>query len=223
MTTDKKTAHFAGLLYLVIAVLGFYSIMYVPSQIRVAGDATATMSNLLDHAFLFRTGIVGSLAGSVVFFFLAFILYRLFRSTDERWATLMVAMVVVQIPVVFFGQAFNISALMIAHGDLMLGVDAVTREDVVTLLLKTYSNSELVLEVFWGLWLLPLGGLVYRSGKLPRFLGIFLIIGGIAYIIESASFLLFPTVGSVVEQYTFVLYAVGELSTMLWLLVKGAK
>lgn len=219
----QKIARLAGLLYLLLAVLGFFAIMYVPSQIMVWDDATETMNNLLTKEFLFRTGIASHLISSVVFLLLAFVLYRLLRSVNEYWAKLMVAIVVVQIPIVLFNEALHVSALMIAKGNLLESIDLVQREGFVTLFLKTYSYGIIILEIFMGLWLIPLGQLVYKSNILPRFLGVLLIAGGIAYIVESLSYILIPYYFSSVEQVTFIFYAAGELLTMFWLLFKGVK
>jgi hypothetical protein len=135
----------------------------------------------------------------------------------------MVAMVVVQIPIVLLSEALHISALMIAKGSLLESINNVQREDFVSLFLKTYSYGIIILEIFMGLWLIPLGQLIYKSNMLPRFIGVLLIAGGIAYIVESLSYILIPDHFSSVEQVTFIFYAAGELLTMFWLLIKGVK
>src|ERR1019366_2699984 len=94
---------------------------------------------------------------------------------------------------------------------------------VVLVLVKINSSMTLTLEVFWGLWLIPFGQLVYKSSFIPRILGILLILGGIAYLIESFTGLLLPKDVSTVNQFTFVFYSLAEISTMLWLLIKGVK
>ena len=79
-----------------------------------------------------------------------------------------------------------------------------------------------VVGIFFGLWLIPFGQLVYKSGFIPRILGILLIIASIGYIIESFSFLLLPDYISLIRTYTFILYF-GELPIIFWLLIKGVK
>jgi hypothetical protein len=86
-----------------------------------------------------------------------------------------------------------------------------------------HRYGSVTLEIFWGLWLIPFGKLVYKSGFIPRIFGVLLIIGGIGYIVESAAFMLFPIYHSFILQYIGVSYAIGELSIMLWLLIKGVK
>ena|ERR1039457_5215567 len=113
MTSDKKTARIAGLLYLLLAITGAYSILYVPSQIMVRGDVAATAVKILSHEFLFRTGIINDLVSNTIFVFLVLLLYRLFRQVNGHQARLMVALVIVQIPAVFINEGFNIASLIV--------------------------------------------------------------------------------------------------------------
>ena len=223
MNSNKKTARIAGLLYLILAITGAYSIMYVPSQIIVRGDAAATANNLLANEFLFRTGIVSSLISSIIFVFLVLVLYRLFKQLNEHQAKLMFAFVIVQIPIAFLIEAFNITSVMILKGEVLKILELNQKQDFAMLFLKVHNYGTVILEIFWGLWLIPFGQLVYKSGFIPRILGVLLITGGIGYIIESLSFLLFPSYHSFVSQFTIVLYSIGELAMILWLLIKGVK
>ncbi len=83
MTSLKKTARVAGLLYLLMVLTSLYAHVYVPLQIFVKGDTVATTNNILANEFLFRTCIVVSLAGATIFLFLALSLYRLFREVSH--------------------------------------------------------------------------------------------------------------------------------------------
>ena len=222
-TSLKKTARIAGLLYLFLIITGAYCIMYVPSQIIGLGDAVTTAKNILSNEFLFRTGIMSDIISNTIFVFLVLVLYRLFKPVNEYQAKLMVALVSVQIPAVFIMEAFNITSLMIFKGEILKTFELSQRQDLAMLFLKINDYGTLTLEMFWGLWLLPFGQLVYKSGFIPRILGILLIIGGMAYIIVSLTHLLLPNYSAFVSQYTPVFYAIGELSIMLWLLIKGVK
>lgn len=219
----KNTARIAGLLYLALAITGVYCIMYVPSQIIVPGDASATAENTLSNEFLFRTDIIGDVISNVIFVFLALILYRLFKQVNEHQAKLMVALVIVQIPVLFIMEAFNITALMAFKGEILKTFEPIQRQDLAMLFLKINDYGTSTLEMFWGLWLIPFGRLAYKSGFIPRILGILLIIAGIAYMVDSSISLLFPGYRAFVNQPTLLLVAIGELSIMLWLLIKGVK
>lgn len=219
----KKTARLAGFLYLLLIITGVYSIMFVSSQINVQGDAASTAKNILINEFLFRTGIFNDFISNTIFVLLVLVLYRIFKQVNERQAKLMVALVIVQIPAVFIMEAFNITSLMIYKGEILQTFELNQRQDIATLFLKINENGMVALEVFWGLWLIPFGQLVYKSGFIPRILGILLIIAGIEYMIDSFISLLFPNYSAFVNQFTILFVAIGEISIMLWLLIKGVK
>ncbi len=219
----KKTARLAGLLYLILIITGVFSIMYVSSQIIVQGDAIATAKNILTKEFLFRTGIVNDLISNTIFVLLVLVLYRMFKQINENMAKLMVALVIVQIPVVFIMESLNITSLMIFKGELLQTFEISHRQDLAMLFLKINDYGTLTIEMFWGLWLLPFGLLVYKSRFIPRIFGILLIIAGIAYMNSSLISLLFPSYSAIVNQPTLLLVAIGEISITLWLLIKGVK
>jgi hypothetical protein len=219
----KKTAKLAGLLYLFLVITGVFSIMFVSSQIIVQGDTVTTAKNILAKEFLFRTGLIIDLIGNTIFVLLVLVLYRMFKQVNEHQAKLMVALVVVQIPAVFTMEALNITSLMIFKGEILQTFELNQRQDLAMLFLKINDYGTLTLEMFWGLWLLPFGLLVYRSGFIPRIFGILLIIAGIAYINSSLVSLLFPSYSAIVNQPTLLLVAIGEISITLWLLIKGVK
>ncbi len=221
--SKQKLAKTAGVLYLFIVILSFWSFMYVPSQTQVRGDAVATMSKILSNEFLFRSGIIGNLANAVIFLFLALIFYRLFKDIDENLAKSLVVLVVVQIPIFFVSEALIYSALMVAKVELLKSYEVTQRQEFVLFLLRTSKYVIIVLQIFWGLWLIPLGQLILKSGYLPRIIGIFLILGGGAYVIEVMDYILLSEKLSFITDYFAILYSVAELSTVFWLLVKGVK
>ncbi len=223
MSSLKKTARIAGLCYLLLGIAGVYSIIYVPSKIMVRGDAVATANNILANEFLFRTSIISDIISNTIFVFLVLVLYRLFKQVNEHRAKLLVALVIVQIPAVFFMEAFNITSLMIFKGEILKTFELTQRQDLAMLFLKINDYGGLTLEMFWGLWLIPFGLLVYRSEFIPRTFGVLLIIAGFAYMIDSFISLLFPSYRAFVNQPTLLFVAIGEISIMLWLLIKGAK
>ncbi len=135
----------------------------------------------------------------------------------------MVALVLVQIPAVFIMEALNITSLMIFKGEILQTFELNQRQDLAMLFLKINDYGTLTLEMFWGLWLLPFGLLVYKSGFIPRIFGILLIIAGIAYVTGSFVALLFPSYSTFVNQPTLLLVAIGEISITLWLMIKGVK
>lgn len=219
----KKTARLAGLIYLILIITGVYSIIYVSSKIIVQGDVLSTAVNILANEFLFRTGIVNDIISNTVWIFLALTLYRLFKHINKQQSKLLLALVIVQIPAVFFMEAFNITSLMLLKGELLETFELSQRQDLAMLFLKMNDYGVLVLETFWGLWLLPFGLLVNKSGFIPRIFGVLLIIAGIAYIIDSFTGLLFPGFSAWINQPTLLIVAIGEISITLWFLIKGVK
>jgi hypothetical protein len=220
----KKTARLAGLLYLIWIITGLYAMFYIPSHTIVQGDAAATASKILANEFIFRTGIINDIISSAIWVFMVLLLYRLFKQVNERQAKLLVALVIVQIPVVFFMEAFNITSLMLFKGDILKTFELSQRQDLAMLFLKISDYGVLILETFWGLWLFPLGILVYRSRFLPRFLGIWLLITGIFYVVLSFTSIILPQSKDTIFNSPFALpVEIGEVAFMLWLLIIGAK
>lgn len=219
----NKTARFAGLLYFIWVLTGIYGILYVTPQIIIQGDPGAIARNIISKEFLFRTGIINDIVSNILWVFLVFALYHLLKKVSEYQAKLMVAFVLVQIPAVFFVEAGNIASLMIIKGEIFKTFELSQRQDLAMLLLKINDYTNIILEMFWGIWLLPFGILVYKSGFIPRILGIFLILNGIAYIIPSSTALLFPNYTTIVSRFAMPFWVLGEISITLWLLIKGVK
>lgn len=218
----KNTARLGGLLYLIWILTGLYGMFYIPSRINLDGDTASSAQNILSHEFLFRTGIINDLISSAVWVFMVFVFYRLFKSVDERVAKLLVALVIVQIPVVFIAESFSITSLLILKGELLNTFELRQRQELAMLLLKINEYGAPALEVYWGLWLLPLAILVYRSRFLPRFLGVWLAINGLAFLVLSMTSLLLAQYKDMVFKIAFPAM-LGEVAFMLWLLIKGAK
>jgi hypothetical protein len=223
MNPTDKAARIAGALYLSLLVFGPFSLMYVPSKIYVRGNATATASNVLTHETLFRFGIVADLLGSIMFMFVVMALYRLLSRVSTMHASHMAALGLVSAGVGFLNDLNNIAALILFRGGEFLTVfDKPQRDALGMLFLRLHGQGILIDELFWGLWLLPFGILVIKSGFLPRILGVLLIINCFAYVAVSLTNLLQMPFASVVEQYAFI-PETGELWIILWLVIKGAK
>ncbi|MCU0470964.1 MAG: DUF4386 domain-containing protein [Arcicella sp.] len=223
MKSIQKTARLAGFYYLLVAICGFYGIMYVPSQIMAKGNVVATMQNILTKELLFRSGITVNLLGSVAFMLTALTFYQLFKNIDDRKARWMLALVLVQIPINFVAESFVIASIMIAKGEILKNLSLIEQQNWVMFFLRLKSYTIVVLMIFWGLWLIPLGQLILKSGYLPKWIGILLVLGGIAYTIESIDFILLSERLSFITDYGFIFYSTAELSTVAWLLVKGVR
>lgn len=222
MTSLKKTARVAGLLYLVMVLTSLYAHVYVPLQIFVKGDAVATTNNILANEFLFRTCIVVGLIEATIFLFLVLNLQRLLKEVNNHLARLMVALVGVQIPFAFILATLKLTSLMILRSDLSNTVSHGQLPDLAMLFLQITRYGNATLALFGGLWLFPLGLLVYKSRFIPRIFGVLLIIAGTGYTSGSLTSMLFPGY-SQPQLLPFVFFGLGEISMMLWLLFKGVK
>lgn len=223
MPSLQKSARTAGWLYLVLVILGLVNLIYIPSKLIVRGNAAATAQKILESEPLFRFSIASGVVSLVVFLFLALALYRLLKEIDQPLAMLMVILVLVQIPIGFVDEVNQLAVLVLLRGADFLSVfDQPHREALAMLFLKLSGQMTIVTEIFWGLWLFPLGWLVFRSGFLPRFLGVWLIINGVAYVATSFVGMLSPQHMEFVSKITFPAL-LGELAFMLWLVLRGAR
>jgi len=206
-----------------MVITGPFTLLYIPAKLIVRGNAAATADNILTHETLFRLGIVGDLFTPVIFICLGIALYRLLSGVNKTWASLMVAFVVVSSTVGFLNVLNNIAALTLFHGtDFLAVLEKSQRDALGYLFIRLHSQGNLINEIFWGLWLFPFGLLVFRSGFLPRFIGVWLMVNCFGWVVLSITALFFPpyyeTAFRMAQPVLF-----GELAIMLWLLIKGAK
>ena len=223
MTSLKREARIAGFIYLALTIIAPFRLIYVPGKLFVHGDAAATAHNIATHEFLFRLGIFGDLVTGTVSLLLTFTLYHLFKGVDKKLAALMFVLGFMDTPLYFFNVLNDAGALLVVQGgDFLQAFDAGQRDGLVTLFLRMHGMMISCAEMFWGLWLFPLALLVIRSRFLPRFLGYWLILNGLAYLALCVSGVLFPAVEDTVSNIAFPLQ-LGEVAFVLWLVVMGAR
>ena len=211
------TARVAGLLYLIVAILGGFG-FFLGQSLITPGDAGLTAGNVLASESLFRLASVSALVAQTVQIVLVLVLYNLLKPVNKNIAVLMVIFSLVGIPIAMLNLLNQFAALLLLSGAGYLAAFETDQLHSLTMLfldLQTIGVS--IAQIFWGLWLLPLGYLVYKSGFLPGILGILLMIGGFGYLVDSATFFLFPNFDATLSQFTFI----GELLLPLWLLIKG--
>ncbi len=222
MYPTKEDARIAALFYVLMGLPAPFALIYIPRTLIVRGDAAATAKNILAHEMLFRVGIFGELFSAVAFILLALALYRLLSGTNKTQASLMVILVAISVAITFANVVNNIAALTLFRGDFLAALDKRQLEALGMLFLGLHHQGLVVNQIFWGLWLLPFGVLVMRSGFLPRILGVLLIVNCFAYVAVSLTSLLLPSYANLVSRA--VLPALlGELWIWLWLLMKGVK
>jgi hypothetical protein len=214
----------AGFWYLLLTLIGPLRLIYIPRKLFVDRNASATVHNIAAHEWLFRFGILGDLVCGVILIFLVMAFYRLFKGVDQNLAVLVVIFGGVMPALInFVGVVSDSGALMFVRGaDFLSAFDKPQRDALVMLFLGLRDHQNTAAEILWGVWLFPLAVLVYRSGFLPRFLGVWLAINGFAYVTLSCTGVLLP-------QYQDKVFIIsqpalfGELAIMLWLVIKGAK
>ena len=219
----NRTARLAGALYLALMPFGFFGIIYVPSVLVVPGDAASTSRNIMASEWLIRSGTVSVLISQIVFVFLVLALYRLLKPVNKSHAMLMVVLAVPAVPIAFLTEVNHLAVLRLLNSADNGGFSSHQLHALLMLFLDMRESGMLFALVFWALWLLPLGLLVFRSGFLPKLLGILLVIGCVGYLIDVSAQLLFPGVPTIsqVTSTIAMLAAVSELLLALWLLVKG--
>jgi Domain of unknown function (DUF4386) len=220
MTSIGNPGRFAGLLYLLTSIVGFFAMVYVPERLIVSGDALTTAHNITSNEMLFRMGIAAQLLSEAGFIFVALALYDLLKGVNWRHASLMVLLIVVAIPIAFLNELNAIAALvLVSGGDFLSPLGEPQRDALAMLFLNLHHFGFVIAELFSGLWLFPLALLVYRSRFLPRFLGAWLGLAGLAWVMLCLTGILLPQV----HLYAYSQPALfGEMAFMLWLMIKGA-
>lgn len=214
-----RTARATGLLYLGLGVTGVLGFMLIRNQLYVADDQVATLAHLADWEGLARAGIaleIGTVGFQVL---VALWFYRLFRSVDT-FAAGAIAVFGVMNAVAILGSAAMLGvALEVVHGGQVVATDPA---GTVQALYVASENFWAVGNLFFGLWLVPMGWLAVRSGWFPRLLGRLLLIGGVGYVASALVSYLLPgadlLVGVLVVPAT-----VGELWMLGYLIVIGVR
>jgi hypothetical protein len=224
MPLSRNPGRVAGLLYLLLVVLGPIRLIYIPSRLLATENPAIISQNLAAHALLFRTGIASEIVLAVVGVILTLAFYRLFEAVN-RYAAVLVVLLGGVVPAVidFFIAAFDLQALEIARGaEFLSAIDKTHQDAMVGLLISLGNHSNTAAELLWGAWLFPLGFLVYKSRFLPRFIGIWLYVNGAAYIALCFTGIFAPPYQSKVFTYSTPL-TLAEIVLMLWLVIRGAR
>jgi hypothetical protein len=225
MDPQKQTARIAGLIYSIVIVTGTLYLQYIPSLYKLPVEATKFKAVIPTFESLFKIGIVCEIICWSLFLILPFILFRLLKTVNELYATLMVAFAVVQVPISFANLSNKFAVLNLISGSDYLKIysdDQLYTQ--VKFYLHLYHEGNFLNHIFWGLWLLPFGYLVYRSGFLPKILGILLMIGCFGYLIDFFGTFLFPSYDqTIIPDYIILPAGFGEIGLCLWFMIVGVK
>lgn len=223
ITSLKTAARQTGFLYFFFALAAIYNFMYVQPKIMVAGDMAATAKNMLANELLFRSGMAVAIMAHTLILLVVLFLYRLLKQVNNHQARIMVGLVMVGIPIAFLATVLEIAALSIIKGNLLTTLEARESQDLAFMLMRIGSYISQLVSLYWGLWLIPLGFLVYKSGFIPWLPGVLLIINGAGYMINSFAFILFPESQAIISKFIFPTYLVAEIPFILWLMIVGVK
>jgi len=223
MASIKAKARVAGALYVSASLIGLIRLLIIPSKLFVKGNATATADNIAAHESFFRLGIFTYLVAATLFIFVTLALYRLLRDVNRELAVLMVILGSLMVVPLFFADSVNdAGALMFARDTDFLSVfNKPQRDAFVMLFIRLHDNLTWANAFFWGIWLFPLAVLVYQSGFLPRLIGVWLFIAGMAWVGFSFTRIAAPEYDWVVDK-VFNVASFGEILFMFWLLIRGA-
>ena len=224
MGSIKKKARIAGAVYVSTSIIGVIRLLIIPKMLIVEGNANATANNVAAHESLFRLGIFTDLVGATLFIFVTLALYQLLREVNHTLAVVMVILGGLMVTPLFFANTVNdAGTLMFARGsDFFSAFDKSQREAMVMMFVRLHDHLIWANAFFWGLWLFPLAVLVYRSGFLPRLIGVWLVIAGVAWVAFSFTRIVVPQYDWVIDKI-FNPASFGEIVFMFWLLIRGAK
>jgi hypothetical protein len=224
MSPTKRLARIAGFLYLLNGITAGFSFGYVLTKVYIPGNAATTAANVVANAGLVRAGMVADLFQGTEWVFLAMTLYLLLRHVHENAARAMVVLVAVGAAIVCLNDVFQLESVRVATDiSYAAAFGAAGSSSLVLLLLEIHHYGFLVAQIFFGLWLVPLGYLAYKSAMFPKALGVALIVGGACYLVGMLAVFLVPDAGEKINSFVTLPSAIAELSMVGYLLVKGVR
>ncbi len=224
MNLDKKTARIAGVLYLLNGIFSGFAFAYVIGKVYVAGNAAATAANVVAYSGLVRIGVAADLFQATIWVFLAMTLYLLLKHVNKSAASTMVVLVAVGAAIVCLNDVFQFESLRIATDNAYAAAFGNAGSNaLVLLLLDIHHYGFLIAQIFFGLWLVPLGYLAYKSGMFPKALGVALIAGGACYLLGMLAVFLIPDLGEKINTFITIPSAIAEIWMLGYLLVIGVR
>ncbi|MCK0190641.1 DUF4386 domain-containing protein [Arenibacter sp. F20364] len=224
MLSEKYLARIAGLLYLMVIICGIFAEKYVRFTLVDLNDSAVTAQNIGNQEFLFRMGFVADLLMQLAYFLLPVVLYQLLKNTSKELAGLMVLSVTVAVAIMCINMLNHYAPLLLLNHNIY--TSAFSTEQInnsVSFYLEMHNKGYHIAQLFFGLWLLPLGYLVFKSGRFPKTIGIFLMVGCFGYLTDFLIYFLFPENSIALSEYITAPADLGEFSLCLYLLIKGVK
>jgi len=218
MDRPRQLARVAGVLYLVVAVGGGFAHLYVRAMVYVPGDPQATLAKVAGNAGLVRAGVVADLVQATCFVVLGLVLHSLLAPTGRALARAMVVFVAIAAGMICLNMVHQHVGLLVPTGPAYAGDGTFT-----LLLFDLQHYGYLTAQIFFGLWLAPLGLLAYRSGLFPRALGVVLVVGCAGYLVDTFVQFLVAAPPEVLSTVLVVPAAVAEFWMLGYLLTVGVR
>ncbi len=216
--SPQKTARAAAFVFLTIFFLGMSTELFIRPGMFVPGDAAATVRNIAASQALFRLSLVSDLIRQTLLMLLPLILYKLLKPVNKTTASLMVIFYLVCVPISLLNEINHFAVLLLSSGAGYLTAFKADQLDALVMFFIDLRKYGTFIAQFFSFWVLLLGYLVFRSGFLPRILGIFLMLVGLCYTVSAVLFFLFPNFDATIPGlFAFI----GESLFYLWLLIKG--
>ena len=224
MHSAKGLARMAGLIYLFVAIFGGFAHLFVRAKVYVPGDASTTAANVAANADLVRIGFFADLVGATLFLALAMSLYLLLKHVHADIARAMVVTVAVAVAIICLNMVHQFGALLVATDPAYSDTFGSGGSDaMVLLLLDLQHNGYLIAQIFFGLWLLPLGFLAYRSMMFPRPLSVLLMVASLCYLVDLTAQFLAPDLAGTIAPVVLAPSTIAELWMLGYLLIKGIR
>ena len=220
LISPNRLARVASLAYLVVIVAGGWSELVVRGPLAVEGDAAATAANIVESNSLLRWAFAADMAMIVAFLAVGLTLWALLRGVSREAAIAMLVANAISVAVMS-ANLLNHGAIVVLE-DYSAGLGAATHDALAGFFLQMHGIGYLVAQAFFGLYLLPLGILVYRSGMLPRWIGVLLMVGFAADMAQITVEYLASDADALAEAVAAPA-GIAELSLTLWLLVRGVR
>ncbi len=222
--SQNRTARITGLLYSLMIPLAAFGVLYIPTSLVVKGNVEATINNILANSHIFQLSILSALIVQVCHIFIVLFLYKLLKPVNWNMAGLMVVFMLTSVPIAMVNELNHYGILLSIHNDVSVaGTFTDQTKNMISLFFQLHEYGIVISGIFWGLWLLPMGYLVYKSNFLPKALGIVLIIASFFYVCDSFLSLGILGYGETMMAAIMKIPLYGEILFPLWLLFKGVK
>jgi hypothetical protein len=225
MNSPKRLARIAGFLYLLVGICGGFAEGFVDPKMYVAGNAAATAGNVVANSGLVRMGVVAHLLDGTFFVLLAMTLYILLQHVNKSVARAMLILVALATGIICLNAVFQFEGLRVATDSTYVAAFGSAGSNALVLLLLDIQHfGTFSAQVFFGLWLLPIGYLAYKSaGLFPKWLGVALVVGGVAYLVDLLAAFLAPDLSRTVHALVPIPTAIAEISMLLYLIIVGVR